>query len=108
MIDWYLNLPRASWKQRLCALLLLVLCWFDFAREWNDLHNDLAIARWIAWTMIAGAVLLTPTCLLVLVCGRAPRWFAFARPGRLTKTLPQIHGEIKQEHAERERAARRF
>ncbi len=107
MADWYLNLPRASRKQRLWALLLLVVCWFDFAREWNDLHNDLAIARWIAWMMIAGAVLLTPTCLLVFVCGRAPRWFGF-RPGSLTKTIPQIHEEIKCEHAARERNSRRF
>jgi hypothetical protein len=107
MIDWYLSLPGATWRQRLWALLLLVVCWFNVAQEWADLHDDLAIARWIAWVMIAGAVLLIPMCLFVLLCGRAARSFGF-RPGSVTQTLPQIHDEIKQEHSERERNSRRF
>ncbi|HEY3519626.1 MAG TPA: hypothetical protein VGK80_01135 [Rhodanobacteraceae bacterium] len=107
MIDWYFSLPRTTGRQRLWALLLLVACWLDFAHVWSDLHDDLAIVRWIAWMMIAGAVLLTPMCLMVLLCGRAPRWFV-SRPGSLSKTLPQIHEGFKREHAERERNSRRF
>ncbi|TAN04832.1 MAG: hypothetical protein EPN36_07260 [Rhodanobacteraceae bacterium] len=107
MIDWVLTLPRATWRQRLWALLWLVLVCFNFAQEWNNLHADLAIARWVAWAMVVGTIFFTPVSLLVLVSNRAPRWFGF-RSGSLTKTLPQIHAEIRHEHAERERNSRRF
>lgn len=107
MIDWLLSLPSASWKQRLWALLLLLLVWLNVANEWSGLHADVAIAHWIAWLTMAAAILLTPICLLVLLGNRAPRWFV-GRPGSLGKTLPQIHGEIKREHEARERNSRPF
>jgi hypothetical protein len=107
MIDWLLSLPSASWRQRFWALLLLIVAWSNFVHELGNLRADLAVARWIAWFMVATAILVTPICLLVLLGNRAPRWF-MGRPGSLTKALPQIHAEIKREHEERERNSRLF
>lgn len=107
MIDWLLLLPRATWRQRFWALLLLLVFWLNVANEWTNLHAGLAFARWIAWFTVAAVIFVTPLCLLVLLGNRAPRWFGI-RPGSLTKTLPQIHEEIRFEHEERERNSRRF
>ncbi|HVU83059.1 MAG TPA: hypothetical protein VHD89_13745 [Rhodanobacteraceae bacterium] len=107
MIDWLLSLPRATWRQRFWALLLLLLVWFNAASEWSNLHAGLAVAHWIAWFTVAAAIFATPLCLLVLPGNRAPCWFGI-RSGSLTKTLPQIHEEIRFEHEERERNSRRF
>lgn len=107
MVGWLLSLPRATWRQRFCALLLLFLGWLNVANTWNDLHAGLVVARWIAWFTVAAAAFVTPICLLVLLSNRAPRWFGI-RPGSLTKTLPQIHAGIRLEHEERERNSRRF
>ena len=107
MIDWLLSLPRATWQQRLWALLLSVLAWANLANEWKNLHAGLAVAHWIAWFTVAAAIFVTPMGLLVLLANRSPRWF-MGRPGSLTKTLPQIHEEIRREHDERERNSRRF
>ncbi|MGH8183315.1 MAG: hypothetical protein ACREPH_06630 [Rhodanobacteraceae bacterium] len=107
MVDWILLLPRATWRQRFWALLLLFVTWLNVANEWKNLHAGLAVAYWIAVFTVAAAVFVTPMCLLVLVTNRAPRWFG-GRPGSLSKTLPQIHEEINREHEERERDSRRF
>lgn len=107
MIDWLLPLPRATWRQRFWALLLLLPVWFNLANEWSNLRAGLAVARWIAWCTVAAAIFITPLCLLVLLGNRAPRWFRI-RSGSLTKTLPQVHEEIRREHEERERNSRRF
>jgi hypothetical protein len=107
MIAWLLSLPRATWRQRVWALMLLGLAWFNVANQWDNLRAGLAISALIAWFTMLAAVLVVPICLLVLVANRAPRWFA-GWSGWLTKTIPQIHDEIKNEHRGREQGARRF
>src|SRR5690348_7306143 len=106
MIDWYLSLQRATWKHRLFAVLFAALLLFNLKTEWKDLHDDLLVARWIAWFMVAGVVIVMPGILLVLLGGRVPR--SFARPGSLRKTLPQIHADIQRELEPRERNSRKF
>jgi len=107
MLDWYLSLQRATWKHRLWALLFLAVILSNLGNEWANLNDGLAVARWIAWSMVVAAILLAPACLLVLLAGRVPR--SFARfPASLKKTLPEINAEIRLEHEERERNSRRF
>jgi ABC-type spermidine/putrescine transport system permease subunit II len=89
------------------ALTLLGLAWFNVANQWYDLRAGLTISGLIAWFTMVAAVLVAPVCLLVLRGNRAPRSFA-GRSGWLTKTLPQIHDEIKREHRGREQISRRF
>jgi hypothetical protein len=107
MLDWYLSLQHANWKHRLWAALFLGAMLFNLGNGWSNLHSDLAIARWIAWSMVLGVVLFAPGCLLVLLAGRVPRSFARI-PGSLKKTLPEINAEIRRGHEERERNSRRF
>ena len=107
MIDWYLSLQRASAKQRLWAIAMLALLWLGFTQQWHNLHDDLGIARWMAWVSVAGAVLFTPMLLIVLVGGRVPRSLA-RNHGSLHKTIPQIHAEIRREQQERENGSQRF
>lgn len=107
MIDWYLSLSRATWKDRIFAAAFAALLLFDLKSEWAALHDDLAIARWIAWSMVAGVVIFMPGILVVLLGGRVPRSFA-RLPGSLRKTLPQIHADIRHEREHRERHSREF
>jgi hypothetical protein len=88
-------------------MMLLGLAWFNVANQWDNLRAGLAISASIARFTMVAAILVVPICLLVLLADRAPRWFA-GRSGWLTKTLPQIHGEIKNEHRGREQSSRRF
>lgn len=107
MLDWYLSLPRAGWKQRAFATLVAAGVLFNFYTEWGNLHASLAIARWIVRMAVAGVVLLLPPALVVLVGGRVPR--AWSRlPGSLHKTLPQIHHDVVRERRERGQCTRRF
>jgi|GEM_PF-3033299 cytochrome bd-type quinol oxidase subunit 1 len=107
MIDWYLSLPRATWRHRLFAVLFAGVLLVNLISQWHNLHDDLAIARWVAWSMVAGVVIFMPAMLLILVCGRVPRGLARI-PGSLNKTFPQIREDIEREHGERERNSRRF
>jgi len=104
MFDRLLSLPHASWKARALALLMtsmeVLIAW----QQWPHRHDDLAIARWIAWFFLVSVPLLLPSLLVVCVFGRLPKtWQHF--PGRLGKTLPQIHAGIAREQQEqRERS----
>ena len=107
MIDWYLSLPRATWKDRLFAVLFAAVLLLDLHSQWPNLHDDVAVARLVAWSMVASAVIFMPAMLLILVCGRVPRSLARI-PGSFHKTFPEMRADIRREHEERERSSREF
>lgn len=107
MIGWYASLQRASAKQRLWATCVLALFWIGALQQWHNLHDDLAVARWMAWITLGVAVLFTPAFLVVLLGGRVPRFLARS-PESLRRGVPHIHSEIHREHQDRENDSRRF
>jgi hypothetical protein len=99
------SLPRASWKTRLAFVLLSVMVISVMVQQWPHRHDDLAIARWIAWFFIASGVFYLPRMLVIVVFGRLPKIYA-RMSGRWNKTLPQIHADIAREQQEQRERSR--
>ncbi|WP_161805610.1 hypothetical protein [Frateuria defendens] len=100
-----LLLPRASWKMRLLAGVVAIVVVASAVSQWPHRHDELAIARWMAWFNLAvGAFLLTQS-LIVCVLGRVPRSAPW-RGDHLRKTLPEIHAEFVAEREARRRNSR--
>ena len=102
-----LSLPRISWKVRLVFVALSAVVISVSIQQWSHRHDDLAIARWIAWFFIAGCMFHLPRMLVVVVFGRLPKVYARV-PGRWIKTLPQIHADIAREQQEQRDRSREF
>jgi hypothetical protein len=94
-----LSLPRASWKIRLLFALLAAVTISVMTQQWPHRHDDLAIARWLAWIFIVGSVFYLPRILVVVVFGRLPKVYA-GMSGRWNRTLPQIHADFAREQQE--------
>lgn len=104
--EWY-AMPRATWKARLWASLYgLMWVWLVWT-QWPQLHADLAIARWIAWSFVVIAVVFLPPLLIIVVFGRVPRFYQYFG-WHLSKTVPQIRADIDKEQQERDERPRRL
>lgn len=102
MMSYFLSLPRASWKARAVAIVVDVLLVMQIVQQWPHRHDDPAIARWVAWSLLIADILLLRLVLVVCFAGRLPKvlW-----QGRLIRTLPQIHADIARElHEQRKRS----
>ncbi|WEN14067.1 hypothetical protein PY254_12560 [Rhodanobacter sp. AS-Z3] len=91
-----LSLPRASWKVRLAFFLWSALIISLIFQQWEHLHDDLALARWIAWFIVVGGVLYLPSLMMVVLFGRVPKLYQNLFKG-LSRTLPQIHADFERE-----------
>ncbi|WP_140652965.1 hypothetical protein [Rhodanobacter glycinis] len=100
-----LSLPRASWKARLVFTLLSAMVISGMVQQWPHRHDDLAIARWIAWFFIVIGVYYLPRMLAVVIFGRLPKIYAGLLRG-WNKTLPQIHADIAREQQEQRERSR--
>ncbi|MFC5435364.1 hypothetical protein ACFPME_02265 [Rhodanobacter umsongensis] len=99
-----LSLPCASWKIRLVFLLLSAMVIGGMAQQWPHRHDDLAIARWMAWFLVLSGVCYLPRMLAVVMFGRLPKIYAGLLRG-WNKTLPQIHADMaREQQALRERS----
>jgi hypothetical protein len=105
MMSYLLSLPRASWKARAVAVLVMAFCVLPFAQQWPNRHEDLALVRWYAWSVLVCNAWMFSLAFIVGVLGRMPKSLA-RRPGRLGKTLPQIYQEIAQEKADTSRRSK--
>ena len=105
MFDYLLSLPKASWKARLFAGIVLFLVVSGAPQHWRNLHDDLAIARWIAGCMLLLALIYMPGVLVVLLGGRLPK-HCQKFSSRLHKTHPQIYAEVAQQQRERRERTR--
>jgi hypothetical protein len=94
-----LSLPRVSWKTRLLFIVFSAITIKVTMQQWPHRHDDLAIARWMAWFFIVASVFYLPRMLVVVVLGRLPKAYA-GMAGRWNKTLPQIHADIAREQKE--------
>ena len=99
-----LSLPRASWKIRLAFLLWLAVVISLMVQQWPHRHDDLAIARWIAWFFLVSGVLYLPKLMVVVLFGRLPK--VYQRMFReLNRTLPQMQADFASEQRkQRERS----
>ena len=102
-----LSLPRASWKVRLVFAVLLAVVINVTVQQWPLRHDDLAIARWIAWFFIVSGVFYFPSMLVVVISGRLPKMYA-RMSGKWNKTLPQIHADIAREQQEQREGSSEF
>jgi hypothetical protein len=99
-----LSLPRAPWKVRLVFALLSAVVIGVALQQWPHRHDDLAIARWIAWFFIVNGVFYLPRMLVIVMFGRLPKLYA-RMSGRWNKTLPQIHADMAcEQQGQRERS----
>lgn len=91
--------PRASWKQRLLAAVFAAVFVGEFVAQWAHRHDDLLLARGIAWFFIVSGFWFGAQFLVVVVLGRVPRACAllFHRPQYLKMTFSQIHRDIARE-----------
>ncbi|MEP6897869.1 MAG: hypothetical protein ABI870_05010 [Rhodanobacter sp.] len=94
-----LSLPRVSWRIRLLFVVFSVITINLTVQQWPHRHDDLAIARWIAWFLVVTCIFYLPRMLVVVFLGRLPEAYA-GMAGRLNKTLPQIHADIAREQKE--------
>jgi hypothetical protein len=99
------SLPKASWKARLGAAAMVVLCASVTVQQWPNLHSDLEVARWAAWFFLVSGCLYLPGLLVVCLLGRLPKLWQHW-PGRLRQTLPEIHAEIAQEQRKQRKRSR--
>ncbi len=102
-----LSLPRASWKVRLVFAVLSAVVINVTVQQWSHRHDDLAIARWIAWFFIVSGVFYLPSMLVVVIFGRLPKSYA-RMSGKWNKTLPQIHADIAREQQEQRERSRQL
>ncbi|MHB1271568.1 MAG: hypothetical protein ACYCZD_02155 [Rhodanobacter sp.] len=100
-----LALPRASWKIRLAFVLWSALVISLMLEQWPHRHDDLAIARWIAWFFLVSGVLYLPKLMAVVLFGRLPKVYLRMFRG-LNRTLPQIHADIAREQQEQRERSR--
>ncbi|WP_426699933.1 hypothetical protein ACPPVV_11000 [Rhodanobacter sp. Col0626] len=100
-----LSLPRASWKTRLAFCLWLALVISLMVQQWPHRHDDLAIARWIAWFFLVSGVLYLPKLMVVVLFGRLPKVYQHMFKG-LNRTLPQIHADFAREQREQRERSR--
>jgi hypothetical protein len=100
-----LSLPRASWKVRLVFAVLSAVVINLVVQQWPHRHDDLAVARWIAWLLIVSGVFYLPRMLMVVIFGRLPKIYAGLLRG-WNKTLPQIHADIAREQQEQRERSR--
>ena len=103
MMSYLLSLPRASWKARVVAVLAAVLLITQIVQQYSHLHDDLAIARWVAWCLSVSAIWLLHLVLIVCLVGRMPKVF---RRRALNRTLPQIRADIAEELREQRERSR--
>ena len=102
-----LSLPRVSWKVRLVFSALSILVIGVAIQQWSHRHDDLAIARWIAWFFLASCIFYVPRMLVVVVFGRLPKVYA-RMPGSWNKTLPQIRADIARGQQKQRGRSREF
>lgn len=102
-----LSLPRASWKARMAGLLGLAVVVSLMVQQWPHRHDDLAIARWIAWSFLVIGVLYLPKLLAGVLFGRLPKAYQHMFKG-LNRTLPQIHADFAREQREQREKSRKF
>jgi hypothetical protein len=100
-----LTLPRASWKVRLVFAVLAAIYIGLIGQQWPHRHDDLAIARWMAWLLIISCVFYLPNMLVVVAFGRLPKVYARISRG-WNRTLPQIHADIAREQQEQRERSR--
>jgi hypothetical protein len=100
-----LSLPRASWKIRLLFALLAAVTIILMMQQWPHRHDDLALARWLAWLFIVGGVFYLQGILVVVAFGRLPKAYA-GMSGRWNRTLPQIHADFAREQQEKRERSR--
>ena len=100
-----LSLPHASWKARLGFSLWTALVVVMMFQQWPHLHDDLALARWVAWLTLFGGLLYLPTLLVVVLFGRVPKIYQRMFKG-LNRTLPQIHADFEHEQRQQRERSR--
>ena len=101
------SLPRTSWKVRLVFAVLATVLISTIVQQWPHHHDDLAIARWMAWFTVIGSAYCLPRMLVVVLFGRLPK--VYARMSKSWhKTLPQVHADIAQEQQEQRDRSRKF
>ncbi|MEO6800254.1 MAG: hypothetical protein ABI178_09980 [Rhodanobacter sp.] len=88
-------------------MLLAAVLIFGMLQQWPHRHDDLAIARWMAWFIMVISVLILPRVLVVAVFGRLPRVYA-RMPAKWNKTLPQVHADLAREQQEQRERSREF
>jgi len=98
-----LSLPRASWKTRLAFVLLSAMVISVMLQQWPHRHDDLAIARWVAWIFTASGVFYLPRMLVIVVFGRLPKIYA-QMSVCWNKTLRQIHADVARGQQKRGRS----
>jgi uncharacterized membrane protein len=96
MMLYLLSLQRASWKWRVVALIVIVMTIDQLTTSWTYLHNNLTLVRWYGWSLIPPGIWVFYMAFVVGVLGRLPKWLVRS-PGRLNRTLPQIHADIAEE-----------
>ncbi len=102
-----LSLPRTSWRIRLLFAMLSTVAISLVVQQWPHRHDDLAIARWMAWFVLVISIYNLPRLRVVVLFGRLPKVFA-TMPGRWNKTLPQIHADIARELQEQRERSRKL
>lgn len=104
---WLYSLPRATRWARFWALFFVLVVLSMVWQQWPHLHDDLAIAQWIAWFFVLIAILYLPRLLVIVIFGRVPRVYQHLGR-RLFKTIPEIHKDIAKDIEERNERSRRL
>ena len=91
--------PRASRKQRLLATVLAAIFLVGLVQQWPHRHDDLAVARWMAWFFVVNGCWFGTQALAVVLAGRLTGTYAsiFHRAPFMRMTLPQMHRHIARE-----------
>lgn len=106
-MSYLLSLPRASWKWRAVAVIVLVMTISQLRTGWTYLRSDLALVRWYGWSLVLTGMWMFCTAFMVGILGRLPKSLK-RRPGSLNRTLPQIHADIAEKQREQRERSRRL
>jgi hypothetical protein len=94
MMSYLLSLPRASWKARVGAALVAAVLICGILQQWPHRNDDLAIARWMSWIVMAIAIRPLWLALIVCLAGRLPK---VKRRGSSNRSFSQIRADIAEE-----------
>ena len=104
MTSYFLSLRGVTRKVRIVAVVLAAISIQMLWQAWPHRHDDLAVARWLAWSQLAGNVCGLSLSAVVALLGRMPRSFE-GWPGGLRRSPARIHADIvARRHAEAERS----
>lgn len=106
MASCFLFLLGATGKARIVAVVLAALCIQMLWQAWPHPHDDLAVARWLAWPQLAGNACGLSLSAVVALLDRMPRSLE-GWPGGLRRSPARIHADVvARRRAEAERSRR--